>query len=131
MERSESQITTFAWGKNKEGELSQGYSKNVQLPSSIKRLKNKPLLMVASGGQHSSAIDIHGKLYSCGCYLHGKLGIEGLSTVTVPVFTPVQSLRDKRAKQVACGDYHTLCLLEDGSVFTWGGTLHKLSLIHI
>ena len=26
---------------------------------------------------------------------------------------------------MACGDYHTLCLIEDGSVYGWGGTLHK------
>jgi alpha-tubulin suppressor-like RCC1 family protein len=34
---------------------------------------------------------------------------------------------------VACGDYHTLCLLENGKaiklskgrIYTWGGTLHK------
>ena len=26
---------------------------------------------------------------------------------------------------MACGDYHTLCLLEDGKVYAWGGTLYK------
>lgn len=26
-------------------------------------------------------------------------------------------------KKVACGDYHTLALIEDGTVFSWGGTL--------
>ena len=30
-----------------------------------------------------------------------------------------------RAKEVACGDYHTMCLTEDGKVYSWGGTLHK------
>ena len=30
-----------------------------------------------------------------------------------------------RAKQVACGDYHTMCLSEEGRVYAWGGTLHK------
>jgi alpha-tubulin suppressor-like RCC1 family protein len=30
-----------------------------------------------------------------------------------------------RAKSVACGDYHTLCLAEDGKVYAWGGTLYK------
>ena len=30
-----------------------------------------------------------------------------------------------KVKQVACGDYHTLCLLNDGLVFAWGGTLYK------
>ena len=26
---------------------------------------------------------------------------------------------------MACGDYHTMCLTEEGKVFAWGGTLHK------
>ena len=30
-----------------------------------------------------------------------------------------------RAKAVACGDYHTLCLAEEGRVYAWGGTLYK------
>lgn len=30
-----------------------------------------------------------------------------------------------RAKAVACGDYHTMALSEDGRVYAWGGTLHK------
>jgi alpha-tubulin suppressor-like RCC1 family protein len=28
-------------------------------------------------------------------------------------------------KQVACGDYHTLCLLEDSTVYQFGGSLFK------
>lgn len=28
-------------------------------------------------------------------------------------------------KQVSCGDYHTMCLLDNGEVYAWGGTLHK------
>ena len=30
-----------------------------------------------------------------------------------------------KVNMVACGDYHTLCLLENGRVYSWGGTLHK------
>jgi len=30
-----------------------------------------------------------------------------------------------RAKAVACGDYHTMALSEDGRVYAWGGTLYK------
>lgn len=28
-------------------------------------------------------------------------------------------------KKVSCGEFHTLCLLTDGSVHSWGGTLHN------
>ena len=27
--------------------------------------------------------------------------------------------------QVTCGEYHTMCLLDSGVVYAWGGTLHK------
>jgi alpha-tubulin suppressor-like RCC1 family protein len=27
--------------------------------------------------------------------------------------------------QVSTGDYHTMCLTQDGEVYAWGGTLHK------
>ena len=30
-----------------------------------------------------------------------------------------------RIKSVACGDYHTMALTEEGHVYAWGGTLHK------
>lgn len=32
---------------------------------------------------------------------------------------------NQKVNSVACGDYHTLCLLDDGKVFAWGGTLYK------
>jgi alpha-tubulin suppressor-like RCC1 family protein len=125
MSRTLNEPTTFAWGKNKDGELSIGGSKDSYLPIPVKGVKNKNIIHVSSGGQHSAAIDNQGRLYICGSYLHGKLGIEDLTTVSVQAFTLVPSLKDKVVIQVACGDYHTLCLLEDGSVYTWGGTLHK------
>jgi E3 ubiquitin-protein ligase HERC2 len=37
----------------------------------------------------------------------------------------VQSLSKKKVKQVACGDYNTLCLTEDGLVYQFGGSLFK------
>lgn len=40
-------------------------------------------------------------------------------------FTQISMFEGMKVKQVACGDYHTLCLLQDGSVYAWGGTLHK------
>lgn len=29
-----------------------------------------------------------------------------------------------KVTKVACGDHHTIALTDDGSVFSWGGTLH-------
>jgi len=40
-----------------------------------------------------------------------------------------------KVRKVACGDYHTLALTEEGAVYSWGGTLwdktgHKVGGIH-
>lgn len=64
-------------------------------------------------------------MFICGSYLHNKLGIDGLKTDTVTKFTLCTHMADRSVKKVACGDYHTMCLLTDGSVHSWGGSLHK------
>lgn len=64
-------------------------------------------------------------LYLCGSTLHGKLGLEKL-VKHLTSFSIFPLSRERKVKQVACGDYHTLCLFEDGEVMGWGGTLHKV-----
>ena len=32
----------------------------------------------------------------------------------------VESLRDKHVVDVACGSSHSACILDDGSLYTWG-----------
>ena len=59
----------------------------------------------------------------------GKLGIEELQMTNICTFQVVPALKTHIVKQVACGDYHTLCLLESGVVYTWGGTLHKVIVV--
>ena len=61
----------------------------------------------------------------CGSNLHEKLGLEGITTGSKKSFKPVTLLSHVKIIQVACGDYHTLCLMEDGQVYAWGGTLYK------
>lgn len=60
-----------------------------------------------------------------GSSLHGKLGIENLQKTNINKFQVVPSLHKKKVRQVACGDYHTLCLLEDGTVYQFGGSMFK------
>lgn len=48
----------------------------------------------------------------------------GLTTTTLPKFTENSVMKKKKVKQIACGDYHTICVLENGEVYSWGGSLH-------
>ena len=113
----------WAWGKNKNGELSLGVTKDSQLPRQVKGFTNKnnketvvpSIEFISSGANHSAAITSEGELYVCGSYLHEKLGIEDLRATNVLRFTlctnispPNPGLSGYRVTKVACGDYHTL-----------------------
>ena len=55
--------------------------------------------------------------------MHGKLGLPAFGLINVQKFTQIKL--PVKVKQVACGDYHTLCLTNMGKVYAWGGSLHK------
>lgn len=82
----------------------------------------EPAKVIASGSHHTMFIDKSGSLFACGSALHGKLGLK-TSNTHVHKFSHVRLPRP--VKQVAVGDYHTMCLTDDGKVLAWGGSLHK------
>jgi alpha-tubulin suppressor-like RCC1 family protein len=119
-------VNLLAWGKNKDGELALGSSKNANTPTSVKGIKGREVRYISSGGAHTAVVTTSGELFVCGSALHGKLGLEDLSMTNITRFQIVPALKGLLVREVACGDYHTLCLLETGVVYAWGGTLHKV-----
>lgn len=119
------EYSVWCFGKNKDGELGLKHNRNVNLPESLKQLNDKAITHISSGGSHSAMVDSEGCLYICGSSLHGKLGLEKLNKVSISSFVLFPPSNKKGIIQVECGDYHTLALLEDGKVCSWGGTLHK------
>jgi len=116
----------WCFGKNKDGELGLKHTRNSRLPEQVKSLKDKVIVHASSGGGHSALVDSDGKLYVSGSALHGKLGLEKINKVSISTFTLFPQSNKKAVLQVECGDYHTICLFEDGRVCSWGGTLHKV-----
>lgn len=54
--------------------------------------------------------------------MFGKTGIN--STITnFREFRLNEEMAKYKVSRIACGDYHTLALTDDGVVFSWGGTL--------
>jgi len=80
---------------------------------------------ISSSNHHTALITQDGTLMVCGSSLHGKLGIESLHKTNINKLQIVPSLAKRKAKLVACGDYHTLCLMEDGTVYQFGGSSFK------
>ena len=120
--------SVWCFGKNKDGELGLKHNRNVTTPEAVRQLTDKSVAYVSSGGSHSAVVDGEGRLFVCGSALHGKLGLEKLNKVSISSFALFPQSNKKAVVQVECGDYHTICLLEDGKVCSWGGTLHKVAI---
>eukprot|EP00347_Sterkiella_histriomuscorum_P005662 403355741 len=114
----------WAFGKNQEGELALGVYKDALLPRFVTGVKGMTAKWISSSNHHTAMITQDGQIVVSGSSLHGKLGIESNKT-NINKFQIVPTLQRKRAKQVSCGDYHTLVLIEDGTVYQFGGSLFK------
>jgi RCC1 and BTB domain-containing protein len=67
-------------------------------------------------------VNSDGLLYVTGSLLHDKLGLDK-DVTNIFKFQVQPYLQSMKVKQVACGAYHTLALIENGDVYSWGGTL--------
>jgi alpha-tubulin suppressor-like RCC1 family protein len=112
-------------GRNKHRELTFKNKEIVSYPSGVKEKKNHRTFMVASGSNHSAILTEKGHLFMMGSTLHGKIGIPGakFNQIIRPKMFPLS--KDRCVVLVECSEFHTICLFDDGEVFSWGGTLHK------
>jgi alpha-tubulin suppressor-like RCC1 family protein len=73
--------------------------------------------MVSAGKRHSSAITQNNEIYCWGFNFYDQLGISGQMRfvdeyTTKFIIRPVKLELPSNAVQVACGEFHTLALLE-------------------
>lgn len=108
----------WAFGKNQEGELALGVYKDALIPRNVAGIKGAASAKwISSSNHHTALVTTEGALLVSGSSLHGKLGLDGINKTNINKFQQVQALAKKRVKQVACGDYNTICLTEDGTVY--------------
>lgn len=116
----------WSFGANTKGELGLGHYNDVAMPERVRGLPKTKVVNLSSGGKHTGAVTDDGRLWMCGSNLHDKLGLEGITTGSKKSFKPVELLAAVAVTQVACGDYHTLALSDQGEVYVWGGSLHNV-----
>lgn len=117
----------FSWGEGEDGKLGHGNRLTLEKPKLIESLRTKRVRDIACGSAHSAAITSQGELYTWGLGEYGRLGHGDNNTLLKPKL--IQKLVGQRVVQVACGsrDAQTLCLTEDGLVYSWGdGDFGKL-----
>ena len=110
-----------------------GY-KFLSLPRVLYHLKNKEIISIKSGWEHSIAQDKDGMLFSWGNNSCCQCGFESNDNSNGNILYPsnIMELNNKNIIEISCGNEHTLALSKEGEVYSWGsisdGVLGRESL---
>jgi RCC1 and BTB domain-containing protein len=88
------------------------------VPRLVEELRGRAIRQVTCGSYHTAAVTVSGELYTWGGGMYGKLGHGNETGHSTPYL--VESLKGLPVRQVACGSRHTVVLLENKDVYTWG-----------
>lgn len=122
--------TLYAWGHNRYGQVGDGTVP--ELPELTPGINNRPLPQrigdagfwrsIAAGATHSLGVAGDGTLWTWGYCFWGQLGNGRVDCDDVVAPAPVGTDTDWIA--VAGGEYHSIGLRSDGSLWGWGGTFY-------
>jgi alpha-tubulin suppressor-like RCC1 family protein len=106
--------TLYAWGYNVYGELGKEPYEGNLTPAPVAGLYKQ----VAAGFFHSLGLRADGTLWAWGYNRYGQLGNATASGTENRTPTPTQVVGTYT--RVAAGGFHTLALVADGTLYTWG-----------
>ncbi|MBV1853736.1 RCC1 domain-containing protein [Catellatospora tritici] len=111
--------TVKSWGIGANGELGNGQTQDFPVPGSVADLTG--VKAISAGGFFSLALLDNGTVMSFGRNNVGQLG-DGTTTAQ-PLPVAVIGL-PRKAVAISAGVDHSLALLDDGTVWAWGGNGH-------
>lgn len=127
--------TLYTWGKNDYGQLGQNSEeKTMPIPTVVEALEGIKIESVSCGHYHTAAIDENGGVWTWGyggsfIFGQGGLGHGDKESLNEPTLVDVLKEDNVNIKAIACGEYHTLALSNDGEVWSWGkGEYGRLGL---
>jgi len=104
----------FAWGRNNFGQIGDRSRTNRSTPVQAAG----DWVAVSGGSSHTLAVDSQGRLYAWGREEEGQLGLG--TGLTDPIDEPTQVGTLSAWSDVAAGQYHSLALQADGSLWAFG-----------
>lgn len=107
--------TLWTWGDNEFGQLGDGTT--ISRNSPVKIGTNTDWAAVSAGFFHTVALKSDHTLWAWGDNTKGQLG-DGSAAFSQPA--PVRVGTDSNWASVAAGDFHTLALKTDGTLWAWG-----------
>lgn len=108
----------FTWGAGADGRLGHENSNDVYEPTQVLALTQKFIVHISCGYLHSAVISNTGELITFGFNGYGQLGLGNVETKYLPTVVP--SLLGRRVLNAACGAFHTICICENGDIFSMG-----------
>ncbi|HEU5295141.1 MAG TPA: hypothetical protein VFU71_10145 [Burkholderiaceae bacterium] len=106
----------LAWGFNSFGQLGQGNQNDLVSPTTIPGIAGA--VRACAGGAHTLVLLNNGTVVAMGNNTSGQLGLGASSGTVITMPQPVNGLSNAIA--LACGSTHSVALLSDGTVRTWG-----------
>ena len=116
--------TLWCWGANSNGQVGDGSGvPEIAQPTKI-NIPGDNVAEVGTGGWHSCARTVAGRVYCWGQNTYGQMG-DGQASGTADVLTPreVTALSDQVA-QLSVGFEHTCTLMKNGSLYCWGHNVY-------
>jgi alpha-tubulin suppressor-like RCC1 family protein len=107
--------TVWAWGSNYYGQLGNGTNTDSYTPIQVNSLTD--VIAISAGNYHSLALKSDGTVWAWGYNGDGQLGN---GTITGSSIVPIQVIGLTDVIAISAGNYHSLALKSDGTVWAWG-----------
>ena len=107
----------WSWGQGANGALGLGNTTNYSSPKQVGALTTWS--KISTGNFHTLAIKTNGTLWSWGNNQYGQLGL-GTSGAGTYKSSPTQVGALTTWLNIACGDFHSLAVKTDGTLWSWG-----------
>jgi alpha-tubulin suppressor-like RCC1 family protein len=136
--------TVRAFGAGRDGQLGVLPAQDRHAPTVVPGLSGLGVVQISCGYHHAVAVTAGGAVWSFGLGAEGQLGLgSGCTLSKVPqrvrmreqeqhehggvraLLLPDESARPLKAVCAVAGHFHTLCAVEDGSLWGWGSNSHK------
>ncbi|ELR17738.1 ubiquitin ligase, putative [Acanthamoeba castellanii str. Neff] len=127
----------YTWGRGANGQLGHGDMTDQATPKRVEAgIKDKIMVKVACGENHSAAVDSAGVIYTTGgdesgqlgkgdewiCATHGEgcTGSGWSCQERIPTFLSILSVRHVQFVDIACGHGFCAAITNRGLLYTWG-----------
>ncbi len=117
-----SEGTVACWGYGGLGQLGTGDTDSSNTPLAITggTLRSKTVTQIATGANHTCALQSEGTVTCWGFNESGQLGTGEITSSITPVAVTGGALANKTVTQITAGQDHTCALISDGTVTCWG-----------